>query len=78
MGFLDDIAAAANPVQFCKMGRWLAEQDPKYRVEIEDALRSEYGTNTIWRVLTNKHGQVMSASVFAKHRERRCCCGLEG
>lgn len=78
MGLLDDIAAAAKPVQYCKTGRWLADQTPKYRAEIEDALASDYSTNTIWRVLTAKHGQVMSASVFAKHRERRCCCGIQG
>ena len=78
MGLLEDVAAAAYPTQDCKMGRWLAEQTPKYRAEIEEALASDFASNTIWRVLTKKHGSVMSASVFVKHREGRCCCGVQG
>lgn len=77
MAFLDELAAATNPVQVCKMGRFLAEQTSKYRAEVEEALASEFASNTIWRVLTSKHGNVVSASVLAKHRERRCCCVVQ-
>lgn len=77
MGLLEDVAAASKPVPVCKTGRWLAGQSEKYRAEIEDAFGSEYATNVIWRVLVAKHGQFVSASVFARHRDGRCACVAE-
>lgn len=77
MNLLEEIAAASAPIQECKMGRWLTEQTPEYQAEIREALASDFASNTIWRVLTAKHGVVVSASVFVKHRERRCCCVVQ-
>lgn len=75
MGLIDEVAAASKPIQECKFGRWLGEQSETYRVEVGKALGSEYPTNVIWRVLVGKHGQFVSASVFARHRDGRCACG---
>lgn len=74
MGLIEDIAAISKSSQPCKFGRWLAEQDPKYQVEVQEALAAEFPTNIIWRVLIGKHGQFCSASVFARHRSRGCGC----
>ena len=78
MGLLDEIATATQGITACKFGRWLEEQDSKYQAELADALSSEFPTNTIWRVLINKHGRFVSAQAFSKHRQQRCSCVSTG
>jgi hypothetical protein len=74
MGLLDEIATANQGIAACKFGRWFEEQDKKYQAELADALSSDFPTNTIWRVLINKHGRFVSAQAFSKHRQQRCAC----
>ena len=75
MGLLDDIEAACKPRTICKFAQWFEEQDEDYQTEISEALDGGFPTRTIWRVLTAKHGQFVSATVFERHRNGVCSCG---
>lgn len=76
MGLMEDVQAAAHPVNLCKFARWLIQQDKKYQQEIADVLAGDFNSNVIWRVLASKHGQFVSASVFGRHRRGECSCDI--
>lgn len=77
MSFMDDLRAISRSSE-CKVARWLDTLKPDYRAEVVEAVRSEYPSKTIWRVIVNRDGMVFSESVFARHRKGECGCGLQG
>ena len=75
MTLLDDLAQeriAKGPR--CAVGGWLSTLSPEDRTEVEDALRSDYASTVIHRLLTKRWAVIFRFESLQRHRGGRCAC----